>query len=204
VVGAATTPAAAAAGAVKFPGTTRNPTQGILGAIPNSPARATPTPLPAGVTATPPPPPVTPGPAAKKQIVFYVDTVTSGPGESLLNVDPSISCARTSVFLRGMHIVFRMIAYDNTGTELQTGNVDTMVLRVAGKDVTMRYGRHGTGTPGEAWFWTGTWDVPGDFPIGTVDWSIDAKTKSGLAGSFKELAISSPASNEESRLLIAG
>jgi hypothetical protein len=203
--GGASGAASSSGSALKWPG---NPARApqvavpILGGIPNSPPRATATPLPAGVTATAAPPPAAPGAPQKKQIMFYVDTVTSGPGESLVNVDPNVSCAQTSMFARGMHVVFRLMAYDNTGTELQTGNVDSLVLHINGKDVNFRYGRHGTGTPGEAWFWTATWDIPADQPLGVVEYSIDAKTKSGLAGTFKPLAISAPDKFEESRLQV--
>lgn len=145
----------------------------------------TPTPLPAGVTATPPPPAVTPGPPVKQQIIFYVDTVTSGAGESPFNVDANLGCVRSSMFSRGMHITFRLTAFDNTGTEIQTATAESIVLKLpGGKEAPFRYGRHGA-----YWFWTATFDVPMDFPLGTLDWSVEAKTKSGLTGTYKEFQV---------------
>lgn len=198
-------PAAAPATALKWPGDPARQERAakavipILGGIPNSPPRATPTPLPAGQTATPAPPAPTPNAPEKQQVVFYVDTVTSGAGESLVNVDPNISCVRTSAFARGMHVVFRMKLYDNTGTEIQTATADSVIVKIGGKDVTARYGRHG-----EAWFWTAAYDIPADAPLGVIDYSIVAKTKSGLTGTFKEIAVSNPATATESRLQVVG
>lgn len=184
--GATTTasPAPAAAELV-WPEKWRKGTVPILGSIRNAPARVTPTPLPAGVTATPAPPAATPPPAQKVPIAFYVDTVTAGAGESPFNVDATIGCARTSMFSRGMRIVWRLSAFDNTGTELQPATIESLVLKVGGKDANFRYGRHGDA----GWFWTATYDVPMDTPLGTLDWTVEAKTKSGATATYKEWAV---------------
>ncbi|TAK76615.1 MAG: hypothetical protein EPO16_06915 [Dehalococcoidia bacterium] len=182
--GATTTASPAPAAELVWPEKWRKGTQPILGSIKNAPARVTPTPLPAGVTATPAPPAATPPAAQKVPIVFYVDTVTSGAGESPFNVDATIGCARTSMFSRGMRIVWRLTAYDNTGTELQPATIESLVLKVAGKDATFRYGRHGDA----GWFWTATYDVPMETPLGTLDWTVEAKTKSGATATYKEIA----------------
>ena len=194
----AATPTAAPASALEWPAAGRKGTKPILGAITNAVARATPAPLAAGVTATPAPPAATPLPAAKQQIVFYVDTVTAGAGESPFNVDATLGCAKTGVFSRGMHIVWRLAAFDNTGTELQPATVDSLVLKLPeGKEAAFRYGNHGG-----SWFWTATYDVPMNFPLGTLDWSVEAKTKSGLTGTYKEWAIFTAPGAE--RLLVDG
>lgn len=188
VVGATPT-AAPKAAATTAPWPQREAKLPILGAVPNAAPRVTPTPLPPGVTATPPPPAATPKPPIRQDIVFYVDTVTSGAGESPFNVDANLNCVRSSVFSRGMHITWRLTAFDNTGTELQTATMESLVLKLPdGKTANFRYGRHGS-TDDSPWFWTATWDVPMDFPLGTVDWSVEAKTKSGLTGAFKELEV---------------
>lgn len=157
----------------------------LYGAIHNAPARVTATPLPAGTTATPAPPAATPPPAAKQQIIFYVDTVTAGAGESPFNVDATLGCMKTGIFSRGMHIVWRLTAFDNTGTELQPATIERLVLKTpTGDPATFRYGNHGGN-----WFWTATYNVPMDFPLGVLDWSVEAKTKSGLTGTYKEWPI---------------
>ncbi len=151
----------------------------------------------------PPPPPspgATPAPAPKPPVVktvplaFYVDTVTAGPGESKFNVDASVGCARTGLFKRGMHIVWRMEVIDTGSSKvLQDVDVDSAVVKVPqGPEVKLRYGRHGA-TDDSPWFWTAAWDVPMDYPLGTVDYSITVTTKAGKTGTFKELRLLSAA-----------
>lgn len=159
----------------------------LLTTRPNSPPRAAPTPRPPGVT--PPPPPV-PNPPQVFPIAFYVDVVTAGAGESAYNVDASMSCVRSGVFKRGMHIVWRMIAVDtSTGKELQGTDMESVLVKLPnGVEKRLGYGRHGP-TAESPWFWTGSWDVPPDYPLGKVDYSIVATTKSGKVGTFKELTV---------------
>jgi len=170
----------------------------IYGAITDAPARVTPTPLPAGAPTPTPRPAVPQEPPLKQEIIFYVDTTTAGAGESPYNVDANLSCFVTKAFARGMHIVWRMIAFDNTGTEIQGDTAESMVLKVpGGEEKNFRYGRHGT-----TWFWTATWDVPLDFPLGTLDWSVEAVTKSGLKGTYTEIPVFTAPGSE--RLLVDG
>ena len=172
----------------------------ILAAVPNAPTRvprATPTPLPPGVPA--PTEPVPPAPAVR-EIFFYVDTVTAGAGESKFNVDADRYCVISSTFRRGMHIVWRVIASDNTGTELQADDIEEAVLQLPhGEDVNFRFGKHG-----EVWFWTAAWDVPPDYPLGHVDFTVQFTTKDGRSGTYKQIPVSAPERSIESRLQIIG
>ncbi|MDO8567599.1 MAG: hypothetical protein Q7R57_02660 [Dehalococcoidales bacterium] len=160
-------------------------------AKPNAPPRPAPPPPAPGTT----PPPAPKPPAAKTvPLAFYVDTVTAGPGESKFNVDASVGCARTGLFKRGMHIVWRMEVVDTAnGKVLQDIDVDSAVVKVPqGPEVKLRYGRHGA-TDNSPWFWTAAWDVPLDYPLGTVDYSINVTTKAGKTGTFKEMRLLSVA-----------
>jgi len=172
----------------------------ILAAIPNAPTRAPQPTLAPGVTAAPTP---APPPDVVKEVFFYVDTVTAGPGESKFNVDASKYCTQSSSFRRGMHIVWRVIASDNTGKELHATDVATAVLKVPGAaDVNFRFGLHGGATG--AWFWTAAWDVPPDYPLGAVDFTVQFTTNGGKSGTFKQIPVSNAASKIESRLQIVG
>ncbi len=175
----------------------------ILFIKPNAPPRATPTPLPPGVTPSPAPaaPTVPPAPAAA--IGFYVDTVTAGPGESPFNVDPSLSCVRNSAFKRGMHVVWRMQLVDSaTGKVVQRDDVERVELKLPnGETRNFNFGRHGA-TDTAPWFWTTAWNVPLDYPLGSVDYSIEVVTKSGSTGTFKEIPVSAPQAGIESRLQV--
>lgn len=158
---------------------------------PDAKPRATPVPLAPGATPAPPPHP----PAARTvPIAFYVDTVTAAAGESKYNVDASLGCVRTGVFKRGQRIVWRMEITDiSTGKVLQASDVDRAVLKLAnGETLNLAFGRHGA-TVDSPWFWAVGWDIPPDFPLGNLDYSIEVATKDGKTGTFKELTLLSSA-----------
>jgi hypothetical protein len=187
-------PSTASAASTKVP---------LLSVILNAPTPVPPTPRPAGVTPTPPPPPATPAPAQTKEIIFYVDTVTSSAGESPLHVDADRYCTQSSAFRRGMHVVFRVTAFDNTGKELQPADMQSAVLKVPGNDdLKLNYGQHAPGI----WFWTVAWNVPLDYPLGVVDFSVVFATNSGKTGTFKQLQIGGNPGSPlvESRLSVVG
>ncbi|MDO8615260.1 MAG: hypothetical protein Q7T33_05930 [Dehalococcoidia bacterium] len=199
---AAATPTEAAAAGT--PAATATPAAAaglpILAAIPNAPTRAPRPTLAPGVTAAPTP---APPPDVVREVFFYVDTVTAGAGESKFNVDADRYCTQSSSFRRGMHIVWRVIASDNTGKELHATDVATAVLKVPGaEDVTFKFGLHGGATG--AWFWTAAWDVPPDYPLGAVDFTVEFTTNDGKSGAFKQIPVSNAASKIESRLQIVG
>ncbi len=156
----------------------------LLYAKPNSPPKATPTALPAG--AVPPAPAVAP-PAEKTDVFLYVDTVTAGNGESKFNIDPSRNCTITGVIKRGMHLVFRMKGVDVASGKTLTGeNVKDALVKIPGQpEMKMRYAKHA-----DDWHWGGAaWDVPMDYPLGAVDFSVEVTTNEGKKGLFKQMVI---------------
>ncbi len=185
--------------ALKWPGTPA--TMPILGGVPNAPPRATPVPPPAG--ATPPPAPKPPAPMVVP-LYAYIDTVTAGPGESKFNVDANLSCVKTSLFSRGMHIVWRMEVVDTTsGKVLQGADVKDATLKLPhGEEFKFRFARHGA-TEEAPWFWTAVWDVPMDYPLGVIDYSVVIGTQDGKSITVKDpLIVSLPARGIETRLTI--
>lgn len=205
---ATATPAPAAAAGLKFPGDRVSGETGtertdvrvpILGAVPNAPPRA---PAPAATGPTPPPP--VPPPAKIVQLYAHVDTVTAGPGESKYFVDSSLSCVKTSVFSRGMRIVWRMEIVDaTTGKVLQGADVQRALLKLPnGEEATFRYGRHGPLSE-SPWYLTATWDIPMTYPLGTLDYGIEITTVAGKSLSLKDpLAMSLPARGMDTRVQI--
>lgn len=186
---ASTSPAPAALKFPQYPGATPASIP-ILGAIGNAPPRppaATPTPVPAGVTPPPPPTPMPP-PVVTVPLYAHIETVTSGPGESKFNVDPSLSCVKSSLFSRGQHIVWRMEVVDTSTGKILTSDDATAKLKLpTGEEVTLRYARHGNPAVADAlasWFWTAAWDVPMDYPLGTLDYKVTVTTKSGKEVTF--------------------
>ncbi len=121
---------------LKFPGYESYPgyreaTLPMLGAIPNAPPRPTATPLPPGAPTPAPAPAAVAPPAKVVPLYVYVDTVTAGPAESKYTVDANLSCVKTGVFKRGMHIVWRMEVVDtSTGKILQAADVRNATLKL--------------------------------------------------------------------------
>ncbi len=180
--------------------------QTILTARSNAPPRPTPTPPPPGFVA-PPPPPMPAWYSEPVALYIYADTVTAGPGESQFNVDPdgipNASCVISSVFRRGMHIVWRFEVVDiSTGKRLTDKEMDKAVLRLPhGEERTGRFGRH---LSDENWWWSAAWDVPMDYPLGVLDWDLTVTTKDGKKGSFKPWNVSVGDRRIESRTQIVG
>ncbi|MBI4494635.1 MAG: hypothetical protein HY690_17805 [Chloroflexi bacterium] len=188
-----------AASELKWPG---NPASiPILGGVPNAPPRPTPTPLPAG--AVPPPQPQPPAPR-KVPLYAHIDTVTAGFGESKYNVDANLACVKTGLFSRGMHVVWRMELVDTSSTQiLQAGDVENAVLKLPhGEELKFRFGRHGP-TEDSPWYWTTAWDVPMDYPLGVLDYSVTVTTKGGKSVTVRDpLAMSLPDRGMDTRLTI--
>ncbi|MCL4396345.1 MAG: hypothetical protein M1482_16350 [Chloroflexi bacterium] len=157
----------------------------ILGAISNAPPPTTP---PAPPAAAPPVPDSAKGPFPYS---FYVDTVTASPGESSFHVDPTLACAQTNVFRRGMRIVWRFTVTDDaTGQRLTSTDVDQAIVKLAtGQEVKATFEPAGPPNVPDAWFWHAAWDVPMNYPLGTVDYTIQVQTKSGKLATFKQLPV---------------
>ena len=172
----------------------------LLSVTPNAPPRQ---PAPPPKPGDPPPrPKPTPPPAEIVSLFFYVDTVTAGPGESKYNVDASRYCAITSVFKRGMHIVWRMEVVDTaTGKVLQATDVKSAALKLPTETKNFNYGRHGA-LDTSPWFWTAAWDVPPDYPLGLLDFIVEVTTNDGKTDTFKQIPVSAPERGIESRLSI--
>lgn len=117
-------------------------------------------------------------------VAVDVDTVTAGPGEA--PVDADSVCTQRNVFKRGMRVVFRMSARDTvTGEALAGPDVSAAVLRLPGGDeLPFVYGKHGEGDALS--FWTAAWDVPQDYPLGTVDVEIVVTPVDGDPVSWKQ------------------
>lgn len=175
----------------------------LVGAKQVTPPTPAPSPTPPPPGFTPPPPPQ-PGAAKVVPIYAHIDTVTAGPNESKFNVDPLLSCVKTSMFKRGMHVVWRMELVDtSSGKILQAADIKDAILKLPnGTENKFRYGRHGS-TEDAPWFWTTAWDVPPDFPLGVLDYTVTVTTQDGKTVTVKDpLPVSLAARNMDTRLVI--
>jgi len=104
------------------------------------------------------------------KLFLYVDTVTGGGTPK-----PATDCAMTNLFEPGQVVVFRMdgIQVATGGTDLTSANVLNAFVVIPGqKNDPMFYGTHGKYS-----YWTASWAIPANYPLGIVNFSVWVTTK---------------------------
>lgn len=164
---------------------------GLIAAVSVTP-RPTNTPLPAGATAPPAPARET-APASYYEkagdYFIYVETLATTTA-SKYNVASNLACTPSGTFARGQRIVWRYEVLDvSTGkrvTDKDTG-VTVKVVLPNGDESAGRFSQRG-GTPGAPFMFSSNWDIPLDFPLGSVDYKITI-TKDGKTTTWKPPAL---------------
>lgn len=123
--------------------------------------------------------------------VMAIETIASAePSTSGLLASPG--CTESSVFKRGMWVIFRFQIYD-----LSTGKVitdrdgaDAQVMLTQGGDVQAYFAPRGEGDPGpdSPWTWVAVWNVPPDFSLGTLPYTVSLKTAEGQTVSINPMS----------------
>ncbi len=122
--------------------------------------------------------------AATENLIVQADVV-SGP----LNIPEDQAAERICVsqnrFARNSEIVWRTRIVDPvTGDQLDDTALDSVRVELAdGQVLDMRYGDHPRDNPTDR-FWTTSFDVPADYPTGTLGYEVVAVTDDGRTGSF--------------------
>lgn len=200
---AASAPAAAAAQPSAAAGASN--VKLLLGSVKVTPAppAPTPTPLPPGVT---PQPKATP-PASLSDSVgpFYVYVevlATTSPGPSL--VVSNIACTPSSVFSRGQKIIWRYEIVDISSGKRVTNNEAATAKVLLPNDIqaagsfSQRGGGHAPDAP---WMWSSNWEVPQDFPLGAVPYSIQITMKDGRSFTWSPPVLAAPDSDSRPKVV---
>lgn len=117
-------------------------------------------------------------------LTLTADTVT-GPLNIPDDQRAGAVCVLQSRFARNSEIVWRARVFDSAGQELDDSALDTVVVELAdGQTFDMRYGPHPGDDPTD-FFWTTAFDVPADYPTGTLDYEIVATSTDGATGTFR-------------------
>lgn len=156
------------------------------------------TPLLGAQKVAPPPPPSCPPPRSPHTtpasyyervgpFFFYVETLTS-LNPSRFGVLSTVPCVQSGVFKRGMRLVFRYEILDvSTGKRVTDKDGATTKVRLQhGEELTARWAIRGSAAalPDSAWMWDVAWDIPPDYPVGSLDYTITVSTKDGRTGTF--------------------
>ena len=147
-----------------------------------------PPPPPSGAPAKPPPHTT---PASYYEPVgpffFYVETLTS-TGPSRYGFTPTQPCIQSGVFKRGMRMVVRFEILDtSTGKRVTDRDAANMKLVLPhGEEIPGRWTIRGSAgaMPDSAWMWDTSWDIPPDYPVGSLDYRIVITAKDGRAATF--------------------
>jgi hypothetical protein len=146
----------------------------------------------------PPPPPAAGGPRPTfttppsyyepvGPFFFYVETLTS-TGPSKYGFTPTQPCIQSGVFKRGMRMVVRFEILDtSTGKRVtDKDGANIKLLLPHGEEIPGRWTIRGSAAamPDSAWMWDTTWDIPPDYPVGSLDYRIAITAKDGRAATF--------------------
>ena len=151
-----------------------------------------------GVKQGPPPAPPAGGPRPKLTtpasyyepvgpFFFYVETLTS-TGPSKYGYTPTQPCIQSCVFKRGMRMVVRFEILD-TKTAKRVTDKDSATIKLIlphGEEIPGRWTIRGSvaAMPDSAWMWDTSWDIPPDYPVGSLDYRIVITAKDGRTATF--------------------
>lgn len=126
--------------------------------------------------------------AGSDTLVIAADTVT-GPLNIPEDQRGSAVCVLQSRFPRNSEIVWRARVFDSSGQELDDSALESVTVQLAdGQTFDMRYGPHPRENPTDH-FWTTAFDIPADYPTGTLDYEIVATATDGATGTFKPFQV---------------
>jgi hypothetical protein len=123
--------------------------------------------------------------AVQEPLVIQADTVW-GP----LNIPEAeragAVCVQQSRFPRNSEIVWRARIIDSVaGEELGDEALESVVVNLGdGQTLDMRYGPHPRDNPTDS-FWTTSFDIPADYPTGTIDYEVVATAMDGRTATFR-------------------
>jgi hypothetical protein len=145
-----------------------------------------PPPPPPGAT-TPPRP--EPGPEYGEPVgdfAFYVETLTAS-GVSEYGYQYEEGCALSNLFSRGSKMVWRVEVIDlSTGLRVMPDDAELTVRLPHGEELSMRFSQRGGGrVEGAPFMWATSWNIPPDYPVGTLDFEVVVPHSDGRTASWR-------------------
>ena len=133
--------------------------------------------------------------AAPKFLVIVGDTIRGQLGltdvEKNINA-PGLHCTQQSRFPQGGRIVWRMKVMDpTTGKYLDDKAIASFTITYPdGKTDKLAYGGHGgTKDAPQDYLWAVGYTVPLDYPTGTFNYKLEAKSVEGAVGTFEPFKV---------------
>lgn len=126
-------------------------------------------------------------PPPKMQVFIWADTVTA---QSSNGSTPATLGKQENFFPRTAAVKFRMFAVDlKTKKVLVPADVKFAYVAIPGQPkLKLTYAKQGTEAAAPS-LWTGTWNIPPDYPLGLVGFRMVVRTKSNRYGSFVQTPV---------------
>ncbi len=130
-----------------------------------------------------------PSAAPVAEALFIDSDTVLGPTNLTEEEQPLKTCVQMSRFAHNEEVVWRVKVIDPvTGEPMDDTALESVVVVMGDQTLDLHYGPHPRDTPVD-FFWTVGWEVPEDYPTGTVNYTIEATAADGRTGTWQEFGV---------------
>jgi hypothetical protein len=176
---------------------------GVFKPTPAPPPPPAPTAVPGATTAPKAVPPASMYENAGPYFVYVEVLATTSV--SKFGFASTVACTASGVFKRGQKIVFRFEVLDTATGKRLTDKDTNYALSVKlpnGEEPVARFSQRGGGrVPGAPWMFSAAWDIPTDYPLGGVDYTINIKAPDGKLTVWKAPALVDPSADTRPKIV---
>lgn len=127
-------------------------------------------------------------PAAVEVLFIDADTVL-GPTNLTEEERPLKTCVQVSRYAHNEEIVWRVKVFDPlTGEPMDDTQLESLQVVMGDQTLDLHYGPHPQDNPVDN-FWTVGWEVPEDYPTGTISYTIEATAVDGRTGTWEQFGV---------------
>jgi hypothetical protein len=121
--------------------------------------------------------------------LFIDSDMVLGPANLTDEEKPTKTCVQANRFAHNEEVVWRVKVMDpQTGQPMDDTMLASVEVRLPTETLALHYGGHPRDTPVD-FFWTTSWDIPEDYPTGTVPFTIDATANDGRTGTWEQFGV---------------
>ncbi len=129
------------------------------------------------------------GPTAAPVLIVDANTVLGSEGIPEEERAAKV-CVLSSRFAPGEEVVWRIKVFDPaTGDTMDDTQLDSVVVELPdGQTFDAKYGGH-PGDNATDSFWATSWEIPADYPTGSLPYTVKASATDGRTGEFTEFNV---------------
>lgn len=127
---------------------------------------------------------------AAAQVLFVDANTVSGPAGIPEDQRAGRVCVLKSRYAPGEEVVWRIKVFDPaTGETMDDSVLDEVVVELPdGQTFEAEYGPHPKENSTDA-FWATSWEIPADYPTGSLPYTVKAVASDGRTGEFTEFNV---------------